>query len=197
MAPARVQAALNAGVTPETILNTGMIPAMVEAGRLFEEGDYFVPEMFMSARAMQAGLGVLKPHLVASGVEPIGTVVIGTVHGDIHDVGKNLVGMMLEGAGFEVVDLGVDVASETFIEAVREHAPQVVALSTLLTITMPQMADTVAALRAADVLGTARVMVGGAPITAEFAEKIGADGYAPDAHQAVALAQSFLAQAGG
>ncbi|MBE2224091.1 MAG: corrinoid protein [Anaerolineae bacterium] len=191
--PDNVQTALDAGLAPDVILNEGMISAMSEVGQLFEEGEYFVPEMLISARAMQAGLGVLKPHLVASGVDPLGTVVVGTVQGDMHDIGKNLVTMMLEGAGFEVIDLGVDVKPERFIEAIRENKPQVVAMSALLTTTMPKMGVTIDAMREAGVLETVKVMVGGAPVTAEFAEKIGANGYAPDASQAATLAKSFLA----
>jgi 5-methyltetrahydrofolate--homocysteine methyltransferase len=191
--PNNVQTALDAGLAPDVILNEGMISAMSEVGQLFEEGEYFVPEMLISARAMQAGLGVLKPHLVASGVDPLGTVVVGTVQGDMHDIGKNLVTMMLEGAGFEVIDLGVDVKPERFIEAIRENKPQVVAMSALLTTTMPKMGVTIDAMREASVLENVKVMVGGAPVTAEFAAKIGANGYAPDASQAATLAKSFLA----
>lgn len=192
-APANVQAALDAGIAPNVILNEGMISAMSEVGQLFEEGEFFVPEMLIAARAMQAGLGVLKPHLVASGIDPLGTVIVGTVQGDMHDIGKNLVTMMLEGAGFEVIDLGVDVKPETFIESIRENKPQVVAMSALLTTTMPKMSVTIDAMREAGVLETVKVMVGGAPVTAEFAEKIGANGYAQDASQAANLAKSFLA----
>ena len=189
--PGYVQAALDAGIAPGIILNEGMIPAMAEVGQLFEDGECFVPEMLISARAMQAGLAILKPYLVASGVDPLGTVVIGTVQGDMHDIGKNLVGMMLEGAGFEVIDLGVDVKPESFIESVRENKPQIVAMSALLTTTMPKMESTLEAMRAAGVLQNAKVIVGGAPVTAEFAEKIGANGYAADASQAATLAKSF------
>lgn len=190
--PDNVQAALDANIAPNVILNEGMIEAMAEVGQLFEDGDYFVPEMLIAARAMQAGLGVLKPHLVASGVDPVGRVVIGTVQGDMHDIGKNLVTMMMEGAGFEVVDLGVDVKPETFIESIRENKPQVVAMSALLTTTMPKMGVTIDAMRDAGVLDGVKVLVGGAPVTAEFAEKIGADGYAPDASQAASMAKSFV-----
>ncbi len=150
--PVQVQAAIDAAIPPEEILNEGMISAMAEVGRLFEEGDYFVPEMLISARAMQAGLAVLKPHLVASGVEPIGKVAIGTVQGDMHDIGKNLVMMMMEGAGFEVIDLGVDVKPESFIEAVKRNGAQIVAMSALLTTTMPKMKVTIDALREAGAL---------------------------------------------
>jgi 5-methyltetrahydrofolate--homocysteine methyltransferase len=191
--PGNVQTALDAGIAPDVILNEGMIAAMSEVGQLFEEGEYFVPEMLISARAMQAGLAVLKPHLVASGVEPLGTVIVGTVQGDMHDIGKNLVTMMLEGAGFEVIDLGVDVKPERFIQAIQENKPQVVAMSALLTTTMPKMGVTIDAMREAGVLDSVKVIVGGAPVTAEFAEKIGANGYAADASQAATLAKSFLA----
>lgn len=187
-----VQIALDVGLAPSVILNQGMIPAMAEVGQLFEEGEYFVPEMLVSARAMQAGLVILKPHLVASGVEPIGKVVIGTVQGDMHDIGKNLVTMMLEGAGFEVIDLGVDVKPENFITSVQDKKPQVVAMSALLTTTMPKMEFTLDAMREAGVLENVKVIVGGAPVTAEFAEKIGAHGYASDASQAATLAKSLL-----
>lgn len=191
--PANVQAALDAGLAADVILNTGMIPAMTEAGRLFEEGDYFVPEMLVAARAMQAGLGVLRPHLVASGVEPVGKVVIGTVQGDLHDIGKNLVMMMLEGAGFEVIDLGVDVKPEAFITAIREQRPHIMAMSALLTTTMPQMEKTIAALDEAGLRTAVKVMIGGAPVTAEYAAKVGADGYASDASKAATLAKTYLA----
>lgn len=190
--PQLVQAALDANIAAEKILKVGMIAAMSEVGQLFEDGDIFVPEMLIAARAMQAGLAVLRPHLVASGIEPIGKAVIGTVQGDMHDIGKNLVIMMLEGAGFEVIDLGVDVKSQMFIDSVKANKPQVVAMSALLTTTMPQMKVTIDALREAGVLDSIKVMVGGAPVTAEFAQTIGAHGFAPDAGQAASLAKSFL-----
>ena len=191
-APVDVQAALDVGISAGEILQVGMIPAMQEVGELFEEGEFYVPEMLIAARAMQEGLTVLKPHLVASGVDPVGKVVIGTVQGDMHDIGKNLVTMMMEGAGFEVIDLGVDVNPQTFIDAVQANKPQVVAMSALLTTTMPKMKVTIDAFREAGVLDSVKVMVGGAPVTAEFAEKIGADGFAADAGQAASLARSFL-----
>ncbi|WP_420642587.1 corrinoid protein [Candidatus Leptofilum sp.] len=192
-APIDVQTALDTSIPAGEILNTCMIPAMQEVGQLFEDGEFFVPEMLIAARAMQAGLTILKPHLVASGVDPVGKVVIGTVQGDMHDIGKNLVTMMMEGAGFEVIDLGVDVSPQAFIESVNENQPQVVAMSALLTTTMPKMKVTIDAFREAGVLDSVKVLVGGAPVTAEFAESIGADGYAPDAGQAASLAKSFLA----
>ena len=192
MGPEHVQAALDSGAAPKVILDQGMIAAMVEVGRLFEEGEYFVPEMLVSARAMQACLVVLKPSLVETGVKPIGTVVIGTVQGDLHDIGKNLVAMMLEGVGFAVVDLGVNVSRDKYITAVQEHNPQIVAMSALLTTTMPKMEATIAALRDSGIDERIKIMVGGAPVTAAYAESIGADGYAVDASQAASLARSFL-----
>jgi len=191
-APVQVQTALDAGIGPDVILNEGMIAAMGEVGRLFEDGDYFVPEMLISARAMQASLAVLKPYLVESGVEPIGTVVIGTVQGDMHDIGKNLVAMMLEGAGFEVFDLGVDVEAGKYVSAVEEHNAQLVAMSALLTTTMPKMKTTIEALRASGIGEETKIMIGGAPVTAEYAESIGADGYAADASQAATLAKALV-----
>jgi 5-methyltetrahydrofolate--homocysteine methyltransferase len=165
---------------------------MTEVGRLFEEGDYFVPEMLISARAMQAGLGVLKPHLVESGVEPIGKVVIGTVQGDMHDIGKNLVAMMMEGAGFEIIDLGVDVSPDAFIEAIQANDAGVIAMSALLTTTMPKMKVTIDAINEAGIRDNVRIMIGGAPVTADYAEQVGADGYAPDASQAASKVKTFV-----
>lgn len=191
--PGDVQTAIDSGVAPEVVLKEGMISAMTEVGRLFEEGDYFVPEMLVSARAIQAGLTVLRPYLVESGVEPIGIVVIGTVQGDMHDIGKNLVSMMLGGAGFKVIDLGVNVKPETFIEAVRVNAPQVVGLSALLTTTMSMMKVTIDAMRDAGVLDNVNVIIGGAPVTADYANQIGADGYAADAGKAASIAKAFVA----
>jgi 5-methyltetrahydrofolate--homocysteine methyltransferase len=191
-APEHVQAALDSGARPDVILHEGMISAMSEVGRLFEAGDYFVPEMLVSARAMQYSLVVLKPYLIETGVEPVGTVVIGTVQGDLHDIGKNLVAMMLEGVGFEVVDLGVNVIADNYIEAVRAHNTQIVAMSALLTTTMPKMKTTIKALRDSGIDEGIKIMVGGAPVTAVYAASIGADGYAADASQAAALARSFI-----
>jgi 5-methyltetrahydrofolate--homocysteine methyltransferase len=189
-----VQAALEAGIAAPVILNEGMIAAMAEVGRLFEEGEYYVPEMLISARAMQAGLALLKPHLIDAEIKPQGTVVIGTVKGDLHDIGKNLVAMMLEGAGFEVVDLGNDVRPEKFVEAARTSGAQIIALSALLTTTMPAMSTTIKALQAAGLHGQTKVMIGGAPITQEYAASIGADAYAPDASRAVSTAKALIAQ---
>ena len=186
-----VQEALDAGNPPGDILKKGLITAMGEVGRLFEEGEYFVPEMLIAARAMKAGLAILKPHLVDSGVEPAGKVAIGTVKGDLHDIGKNLVAMMLEGAGFEIDDLGTDVSPEKFVEAVESGA-DILGLSALLTTTMPSMEATVKAVEAAGLRHKVKVMIGGAPVTSEYSNKIGADGFAPDASQAVTLAKSLI-----
>ena len=187
-----VQEAIDSGMTAESILKQGLIPAMAEVGDLFEQGEYYVPEMLVSAHAMQAGLGILRPLLVAEDIQPIGTVVIGSVQGDLHDIGKNLVGMMLEGAGFEVVDLGVNVKPEQYIEAAKKEEALIIAMSALLTTTVPAMQATIKALEDAGVRDQFKVIIGGAPVTAEYAEEIGADGYAPDASQATALAKSFL-----
>lgn len=189
----KVQAALDAGIAASDILNDGMIAAMAEVGRLFEEGEYFVPEMLIAARAMQAGLALLKPHLVDSGVKAVGKVVIGTVKGDLHDIGKNLVAMMLEGAGFEVVDLGTDVSPDKFVAAARDANAEIVAMSALLTTTMPGMKTTIEALNASGLRGQVKVLIGGAPVTQDYANLIGADGYSSDASRAVATAKALLA----
>jgi 5-methyltetrahydrofolate--homocysteine methyltransferase len=187
-----VQKALIDGYAPELILNEGMISAMAEVGKRFEEGEYFVPEMLIAARAMQHGLAVLKPRLVEANFQSVGKVVAGTVKGDLHDIGKNLVCMMLEGAAFEIVDLGTDVSPEAFVEAVQSSGAQIVALSALLTTTMPNMKNTIEALQAAGLRGKVKVMVGGAPLTDAYARQIGADGYAADASRAVALAKELV-----
>jgi 5-methyltetrahydrofolate--homocysteine methyltransferase len=170
-----------------------MIPAMDEVGRRFECQDYFVPELLLSGRAMKGALELLRPLLAASGVQPAGRVVIGTVKGDLHDIGKNLVASMLEGGGFEVVDLGADVSPEKFIEAVRERNANIVCLSALLTVTMPSMKTTIQALDQAGLRDKVRIMVGGAPVTSQYAQSIGADGYSENAAGAVALARNLLA----
>ena len=188
-----VRQSLAAGTPAVSLLKGGLIAAMSEVGRLFEAGEYYVPEMLVAARAMKGGLEILRPLLIDSGVRPVGKVVIGTVAGDLHDIGKNLVAMLLEGAGFEVYDLGVDVSPQKFVEAVEQHRPEIVAMSALLTTTMAQMETTLDALRRAEVLQNARVMVGGAPLNQAFADKIGADGYAPDASQAATLARHLVA----
>ncbi len=187
----KVEQALAEGIAADVILRDGLIDAMKEVGRMFEEGEFFVPEMLIAARAMQAALKILKPLLVAQGVESIGKVAIGTVKGDLHDIGKSLVAMMLEGAGFEILDLGVDVAPEKFVDAVRSGA-QIVAMSALLTTTMPNMKVTIDALKAAGVRDQAVVMIGGAPVTQSYADEIGADGYSSDASSAVRKAQELL-----
>jgi 5-methyltetrahydrofolate--homocysteine methyltransferase len=187
-----VRDALQAGIEAPVILNEGMIAAMAEVGRLFEEGEYFVPEMLIAARAMQAGLAVLKPQLIESDVQSTGRVVIGTVKGDLHDIGKNLVAMMLEGAGFEIFDLGTDVSPERYVQAARDTDAHIVAMSALLTTTMPAMESTIAALQEAGIRELVRVMVGGAPITQDYANRIGADGFAPDASRAVTAAKALV-----
>ena len=190
----KVQAALDAGVPPPQVLNEGMIAAMSEVGQRFECGEYFVPEMLVAARAMQSGLAVLKPYLKEAGVPSAGRIIIGTVKGDLHDIGKNLVAMMLEGAGFEMIDLGVDVSPETFAEAARSANAQVVALSALLTTTMLNMQNTIQALEVAGVRSQVKVVIGGAPITEAYAAQIGADGFSSDASRAVAVVKSLLSQ---
>ena len=186
-----VQKALAAGIAPGEVLDT-MVNAMGEVGQLFEEGEYFVPEMLIAARAMKTGMDILKPELVDADIQPAGKIVAGTVRGDLHDIGKNLVCMMLEGAGFQVVDLGSDVSPEAFVQAVNEHQPDFIAMSALLTTTMPNMQTTIEALKAAGVRDQVKVLIGGAPITDAYAAKIGADGYAPDASRAVKLAKALV-----
>ncbi len=186
-----VEQALADGMDAGEVLDT-MVSAMGEVGRLFEEGEYFVPEMLIAARAMKTGMDILKPELVDADIQPAGKIVAGTVKGDLHDIGKNLVCMMLEGAGFQVVDLGSDVSPDAFVSAVNEHHPDFIAMSALLTTTMPNMQTTIEALEAAGVRDQVKVLIGGAPITDAYAEKIGADGYAPDASRAVKLAKSLV-----
>ena len=187
-----VQQALDAGGEPGAILREVMIPAMDEVGRRYECGDYFLPEMLISARAMKEALAILRPKLVATDVKPAGRVVAGTVKGDLHDIGKNLVCMMLEGAGFEVVDLGVDVTPEKFVDAVKQGGVNLVALSALLTTTLPNMKVTIEALTTQGLRDKVGVMVGGAPVNGKLATEIGADGYAEDAAGAVALARRLV-----
>jgi 5-methyltetrahydrofolate--homocysteine methyltransferase len=179
-----VHAALAENIPPEKILTDGLISAMSEVGRMFEAGEFYVPEMLISARAMKGGLVILRPLLAAANIQAVGKVIIGTVQGDLHDIGKNLVGMMLEGAGFEVIDLGVDVSPEKYVQAVREHHPDLIACSALLTTTMPRMKDILLALQAAGLRDKVKAMVGGAPVTQQYARDIGADVYAPDAASA-------------
>ena len=189
---AGVKAALAEGVEADVILKQALIAAMDEVGKRFEEGDFFVPEMLIAARAMQSGLVLLKPHLVEGGIEAAGKVAIGTVQGDLHDIGKNLVAMMLEGAGFEVNDLGVDVGPESFVKAVQEGA-QIVGMSALLTTTMNNMGATIKALEEAGLRDQVKVVIGGAPVTDTYAKQIGADAYAPDASSATRTVRQLLA----
>ena len=191
-AEAGVKAALEAGIPADSILNQSLIAAMNEVGRRFENGDFFVPEMLIAARAMQAGLKLLKPRLMEANVKSAGKVAIGTVKGDLHDIGKNLVAMMLEGTGFEVRDLGVDVPPEAFVKAAQDGA-QVIGMSALLTTTMNKMEDTIEALRAAGLRGKVKVLIGGAPVTQDFANRIGADAFAPDASSAARIARQLVA----
>ncbi len=188
---AGVKAALADDIPADRILNEALIPAMAEVGRLFEAQEYYVPEMLISAKAMQGGLALLKPLLAASGAPAGPRVAFGTVKGDLHDIGKNLVIMMLEGAGFQVTDLGVDVQPDKFIEAVKNGA-QLIGMSAMLTTTMPNMKVTIEALKAADVRDRVKVMIGGAPLTQAYADQIGADGYSQDASAAVRKAKELL-----
>lgn len=186
------QQAVDEGVAPSEIITKYLIPAMAEVGDRFERNEFYVPELLIAARAMQGGLAILKPLLADTDLKPAGKVAIGTVKGDLHDIGKNLVAMMLQGAGFEIVDLGVDVAPERFVGAVKEQGAQVVALSALLTTTMPSMKNTIDALKAAGLREQVKVVIGGAPVTQRYADEIGADGYAPDANSAVRRAKELL-----
>jgi len=183
---------LNGGAKAGDILNKGLIRAMDEVGNRFESGEYFIPDMLIAAKAMKAGMALLKPLLVNAGVASVGRVVIGTIKGDLHDIGKNLVSMMLEGGGFEVIDLGTDVSPEKFASAVREHNPDIVGMSALLTTTMIHMKDAIEAIDDIGLKKQVKILIGGAPVTQEYAEKIGADGYASDAIKAVMLAKSLM-----
>ncbi len=182
--------ALREGVAPAEVLNQGLIAGMEVVGRRFKANEIYVPEVLIAARAMKGGMEILEPRLKAAGVQPIATVVLGTVKGDLHDIGKNLVSMMLTGGGLKVVDLGVDASAEKFVESCRANHAQLCAMSALLTTTMPQMATVIQALKAAG--AAVKTMIGGAPVTQAYAEEIGADGYAPDAASAVDLAKSLL-----
>ncbi len=187
-----IHEALKNGIDPGTILNEGLIVPMREVGDLFESGEFFVPEMLAAARAMEEGLDILKPHLLESGVEPVATAVIGTVRGDLHDIGKNLVGMMLEGAGFRVIDLGTDVPPQKFVDMALEVKPQIVGMSALLTTTMMAMKDTIEAFSKLTIRNQIKIIVGGAPIDQNFADIIGADGFARDAAAAARLARELV-----
>jgi 5-methyltetrahydrofolate--homocysteine methyltransferase len=186
-----VQKALDQGMKPQEVLSGGLIAGMDEVGKDFKAGDLFVPEVLIAARAMHAGMNVLRPLLAESDAPNAGKYVTGTVRGDLHDIGKNLVKMMLEGAGFETVDLGTDVSAEDFVAAIREHQPKLVGMSALLTTTMVNMKTTIEALEEAGLRDKVKVMVGGAPVTAAFAEEVGADAYAPDAASAVDVAREL------
>jgi 5-methyltetrahydrofolate--homocysteine methyltransferase len=196
-AAALTRAALDEGLPPMQVVTEALVPAMHEVGERFKRDEYFVPEMLVAARAMKTALALLKPLLVEQGTPSGPCVVAGTVQGDLHDIGKNLVVMMLEGAGYEVVDLGSNVAPEQFVQAITERDAQVVALSALLTTTMPSMRTTIEALREAGVRDRVAVVVGGAPVTDRYAEQIGADGFAPDAASAVDVVQAVLAARAG
>jgi methylmalonyl-CoA mutase cobalamin-binding domain/chain len=182
---------LAAGEDPQKLVTQYMIPSMDEVGRRFEANEYFVPELLISARAMKAALALITPLLAAQGAKPLARVAIGTVKGDLHDIGKNLVSAMLEGGGFEVIDLGVDVSPEKFIQAVTEKKANIIALSALLTTTMPMMKTTIEALRAMDTCKGVKVIIGGAPVTQKYADEIGADGFADNASSAVTLARNL------
>jgi 5-methyltetrahydrofolate--homocysteine methyltransferase len=181
--------ALAQGTDPLELVNRYLVPAMDEVGRRFETNEYFVPELLISARAMKASLELIRPILIARGDKPLGRVVIGTVKGDLHDIGKNLVASLLEGGGFEVIDLGVNVSPERFISAIQEKQVTIVAMSALLTTTMPSMKNTIEAFRQAGVRDRVKVLIGGAPVTQKYADEIGADGYSENAVGAVALAK--------
>lgn len=187
-----VQSALTTDLQPENILADGMIAAMREVGRRFEEGDYYVPEMLVAACAMQAALSLLKPRLIESDVKSAGKVAIGTVKGDLHDIGKNLVALMLEGAGFEVKDLGVDVPPEKFVETIAVGDVNILALSALLTTTMPSMKTTIEAIRQSGMREKVKIIIGGAPVTQHYADEIGADAFAADASSAVSAARKLI-----
>jgi len=180
-----VQEALDARVSPSKILNEGLVAGMDVVGEKFRKDELFIPEVLIAARAMHAGMEILRPKLVETGAKLAGKVVLGTVKGDLHDIGKNLVGMFLEGAGFQVIDVGIDVPTEKFVEAVKSHQPNVLGLSALLTTTMPKMKEIIESLHKAGIRHSVKVIVGGAPVTEKFAKEIGADGYASDGASAV------------
>ena len=187
-----VQEALDASLEADVILKEGLIAAMAEIGSKFEAGEVYVPEMLISAKSMKFGLELLRPHLVEADVQPVGKVIIGTVQGDLHDIGKNLVGMMMEGAGFDVVDLGVDIKPEELVEAIKEHSPDIVGMSALLTTTMGNMKTSISKMEEAGLRDTVKVMIGGAPVTQEYSDDIGADGFSADASQAASFAKKLV-----
>ena len=185
-----ITAALKEGTPAESVINDGLIAGMDVVGARFKKNEIYIPEVLLAARAMKMGMDILKPEIIKAGIKPIGKCLIGTVQGDLHDIGKNLVAMMLKGAGFEVVDLGVDVGPDKFVEEAKTQGVQMVGMSTLLTTTMPAMEKALKAIKGAGV--TVKIMIGGAPVTQDYADKIGADGYAADAASAVDLAKSLL-----
>jgi len=187
-----VEAALKEGKKPGAIITEGLIPGMDTVGKKFTAREYYVPDMLIAARAMQSALKILKPMLVGDEIMNIGTCVIGTVQGDLHDIGKNLVGMMLEGAGFKVVDLGADVKTEKYIEAIKENSANVLGLSALLTTTMPMMKEVIEAVKTSGIRDKVKIVIGGAPLTQKYADEIGADGYSPDAASAVDLVKGLI-----
>ena len=189
---AATEAEIAAGVQPMQLIAESMVPAMDEVGRLFEAEEYFVPELLLAGRAMKSAMELLRPLLVAAGQRMAVRVVIGTVKGDLHDIGKNIVASMLEGSGFEVIDLGADVSPENFVVAVKERQPHVVCMSALLTVTMPAMKTTIAALESAGVRTRVKVLIGGAPVTSQYAKEIGADGFSENASGAVSLVKDLL-----
>lgn len=184
--------ALSLGMDPMVVLFEALIPALEEVGRLFEDGTFFVPEMLVAARAMQGAMDILRPLMAETAAKPVGTFVMGTVKGDIHDIGKNLCNIMLEGAGFKVIDLGVNVPEENFVEAIREHKPDALGLSAFLTTTMPMFIPTIDAIRNAGLRDQVKIFVGGAPVTMEYCHKVGADGYAPNASALVRELKTML-----
>ncbi len=186
------QKALDEGISPKEVLNNGLLIGMSEVGRRFKNNEFYVPEVLIAARAMKGAMAILKPMLAETGVEPIGKISIGTIKGDLHDIGKNLVGMMLEGGGFEVIDLGVDVSPEKFVDSIKNNGAQVIGMSALLTTTMINMKDAIKALDDANLRDKVKVMIGGAPVTNSYANEIGADGYAPDAATAVEVVKSLI-----
>jgi 5-methyltetrahydrofolate--homocysteine methyltransferase len=194
-AHAATEVELAAGVEPMQLIAESMVPAMDEVGKLFEAEEYFVPELLLAGRAMKSAMELIRPLLVAAGQRMAVRVIIGTVKGDLHDIGKNIVASMLEGSGFEVIDLGADVSPESFVAAVRERQPHIVCMSALLTVTMPAMKTTIAALENAGVRNQVKVLIGGAPVTSQYAKEIGADGYSESASGAVSLVKSLLAAA--
>jgi len=187
-----VQKAIDEGQDVSKVLNEGLLAGMSVVGDKFKRNEFYVPEVLIAARAMKSGMEILRPLLAGKGVKGAGTVVLGTARGDLHDIGKNLVGMMIEGAGFEVVDIGVDVPPEKFVEVAKEKKANIVGVSALLTTTMPGMKDVVQAVENSDLKGKVKVMIGGAPVTQSYADEIGADGYAPDAASAVDKVKQLL-----